>query len=82
MPGPLSSSLRNDLAKTVTAARRSAESGARAALTTLAVDAASPHPGMSDDDKTLRRRLRARGRQLGDRRDATTGTQAIDRLVH
>lgn len=82
MPGPLSSSLRNDLAKTVTAARRRTEDGARAALQTLAVDAASPHAGMSDADKALRRRLRARGRQLGDRRDAGSGTQAIDRLVH
>ena len=30
----------------------------------------------------LRRRLRAHGRQLGDRHDADTGAQAIDRLVH
>ncbi len=82
MPGPLESSLRNELARAVTAARRAAESGARAALQTLAVDAAAAHSGMSDADKALRRRLRARGRQLGDRRDAGSGTQAIDRLVH
>jgi hypothetical protein len=82
MPGPLESSLRNELARAVTAARRAAESGARAALQTLAVDAAAAHSGMSDTDKALRRRLRARGRQLGDRRDAGSGTQAIDRLVH
>jgi hypothetical protein len=82
MPGPLESSLRNELARAVTAARRAAENGARAALQTLAVDAAAAHPGMSDADKALRRRLRAHGRQLGDRRDAGSGTQAIDRLVH
>ena len=82
MSGPLDSNLRNDLAKTVTAARRSAENGALAALQTLAVDAAAAHPGMSDADKALRRRLRARGRQLGDRRDAGSGTQAIGRLAH
>jgi hypothetical protein len=82
MPGPLDSALRNDLAKTVTAARRAAESGARAALQTLAVDAAAAHSGMSETEKVLRRRLRARGRQLGDRRDTTSGTQSIDRLVH
>ena len=36
---------------------------------------------MSPEQRTLRNRLRAHGRQLGDRRDPQKGTQAIGRLV-
>ena len=37
---------------------------------------------MGAEERNLRRGLRAHGRQLGDRRDPLSGTQAIDRLVH
>ncbi len=37
---------------------------------------------MTEDERALRRRLRAHGRQLGDRRDRRTGGQGIDRLAH
>ena len=37
---------------------------------------------MSEGERGLRRRLRAHGRQLGDRGDRATGVQEIDRLVH
>ncbi len=37
---------------------------------------------MAEDERDLRRRLRAHGRQLGDRRDPKTGAQEIERLTH
>ena len=79
---PLLPDLRNLLARTVQAARRDAEAGARRALEGLAVDRRGPHPGMTPDEQALRLRLRAHGRQLGDRRDPRAGTQRIDRLAH
>ena len=73
--------LRNQLAATVKAARRVGEAGARNALAVLAVGDARPHGSLSPDGQDLRRRLRAHGRQLGDRRDAETGVQQVERLV-
>ena len=78
----LSADLRNRFAATIKAARRAGESGARNALGMLAVGDARAHPSMSSAEQDLRRRLRAHGRQLGDRRDSETGAQAVDRLVH
>ena len=63
-------------------ARDVAETGARAALEALAVHHHEPYEHMSAAQRGLRRRLRAHGRQLGDRQDARSGSQAIDRLVH
>ena len=77
-----SGGFRNQLAKTVQAARRVGESGARNALGMLAVGDARAHPSMSAAEQDLRRRLRAHGRQLGDGRDSETGEQKIDRLAH
>ena len=79
---PLSADLRKRLAATIKAARRVGESGARNALGMLAVGEARGHGSMSAAEQDLRRRLRAHGRQLGDRHDPNTGAQAIDRLVH
>ena len=67
---------------TIKAARRAGESGARNALGMLAVGDARAHPSMSSAELDLRRRLRAHGRQLGDRGDPEAGAQAIDRLAH
>ena len=78
----LNSGLRNRLAATIKAARRACESGARNALAVLAVGAGRAHPSMTSAEQDLRRRLRAHGRQLGDRRDLETGVQTIDRLAH
>jgi hypothetical protein len=36
---------------------------------------------MGEEDRKLRNRLRAHGRQLGDQRDSQKGTQSIERLV-
>ena len=78
----LPADLRNRLAATIKAARRAGESGARNALGMLAVGDARAHASMSPAEQDLRRRLRAHGRQLGDRHDADTAVQAVDRLVH
>ena len=77
----LSTELRKQLEKTIIAARRAAEIGAKAALDALAVPHGEPFPHMGPEDRDLRNRLRAHARQLGDRRNPN-GTQAIDRLVH
>ena len=74
--------VRNQLARTVQAARRAGELGARNVLGMLALGAARAHPSMSSAEQDLRRRLRAHGRQLGDGRDSKTGEQKIDRLAH
>ena len=74
--------IRNQLARTVRAARRAGEAGARSALRVLAVGDARAHPSLSADGQDLRRRLRAHGRQLGDRLDAETGVQQVERLAH
>ena len=77
----LSSELRNDLARAIMAARRTGESGAEAALETLAVQGHEPYGTMSVEGRDLRNRLRARGRQLGDVRETLRGTQTADRLA-
>jgi hypothetical protein len=73
--------LRGTLEKTVCDARDIAEQGARAALEALAVGEAEPYKHLTPDQRDFRNRLRARGRQLGDRRDERKGTQEITRLV-
>jgi hypothetical protein len=77
----LASDLRKTLEATVVKARDKAEGGARDALTSLAVDASEPFGSMSEQERKLRNRLRARGRQLGDQRDPQKGSQSIERLV-
>ncbi|MGH6680900.1 MAG: Eco57I restriction-modification methylase domain-containing protein, partial [Bradyrhizobium sp.] len=54
------------LENTVVEARRIAEKGATSALQSLAVDKPEPFGTMCPSQRELRRRLRARGRQLGD----------------
>ncbi len=82
MAAPPASDLRSRLDKAIREARRVAEAAARDALEALAVDRGRPHESMSRADRRLRDRLRARGRQLGDRRDPRTRTQEIGRLGH
>jgi hypothetical protein len=77
----LVSDLRKTLENTVVQARELAERGARDALTALAVGASEPFASMSEEERKLRNRLRARGRQLGDQRDSQKGIQSIERLV-
>ena len=82
MTEPLASELRKQLEQAVRDARRLGEAGARAALRALAVHESRPYEGVSEDERALRRRLRAHGRQLGDEPNRQSGTQAIGRLVH
>lgn len=78
----LSPNLRKQLERTVVQARDVAEAGACAALEALAVHHHEPYGHMSSEQRTLRRRLRAHARQLGDRPDARSGGHGIDHLVH
>ena len=82
MYSPLPSELRACLAAAVQEARRTAESGARQALQSLAVDRGEPFDSMSLTDNALRNRLRGRGRQAGDKGSRDKGTQEIGRLAH
>lgn len=77
----LDRNLRRDLENAVKKARRVAEAGARDAVTQLAVGHHEPWSALSPDQRKLRNRLRAHGRQLGDRLDEKKGTQSIDRLT-
>ncbi len=63
---PLDKTLRNRLERTIKDARDIAEDAAPAALEQLGVGEAAPFAHLSEQDRELRRRLRAHGRQLGD----------------
>ncbi|MBI3097941.1 MAG: SAM-dependent DNA methyltransferase [Planctomycetes bacterium] len=78
----LASDLRKFLERTVVAAREIAEAGAGEALRAIAVHEAEPHSGMSPEHRSLRNRLRAHAKQLGDPRDSRRGTQEIRHLSH
>lgn len=73
--------LRRDLENAVKKARRVAEAGARQAIGQLAVGHHEPWPTLSPEQRQLRNRLRAHGRQLGDRLDERRGTQSTERLT-
>jgi hypothetical protein len=77
---PLAKPLRSQLEATVKSARDVAEKGAHAALGQLAVGEASGPDYLTEDLKALRRRLRAHGRALGDKK-ANDDTQALQQLV-
>ncbi len=79
---PLHSTLRKQLEAAVKQARRTAEAAATVSLERLAVGGAEPGTHLSVDERQLRNRLRAHGRQLGDQRDPKTGAQSINRLIH
>ena len=77
---PLAKPLRSQLEATVKSARDVAEKGAHAALSQLAVGEASAPGYLTDELKALRRRLRAHGRALGDKK-AGDDRQALQHLV-
>lgn len=76
----LESKLRSQLDDVCQKARDLAVTYARSALQKRAVDAAEPLSHFGPKDKELRNRLRARGRQVGDVRNAD-GRQSIDQLA-
>jgi hypothetical protein len=76
----LESDLRRQLENVIIQARDVAEGAARSALQKRGVDAAEPFSHFGPKEKELRTRLRARGRQAGDIRNADK-TQSIDQLT-
>ena len=77
----LTSQQRSSLEKTIIQARKLAETGARNALHSRAVDHPEPFSHMSPDERALRNRLRNKGRLLGD--DLTTGgSQQVNHLAY
>lgn len=78
----LSKENRKLLENTVAAARIIAVKGATTVLRDqYAVGESAPWPHMLDLENKLRVKLRAHGRQLGDRRDPHRDTQELDRLA-
>lgn len=73
--------LRRALEKTAKDARIIAEDGARDAIRRLGVADSKAPTYLSDEEKDLRRRLRAHARALGDSFDKTDETQETKRLV-
>lgn len=71
---------RRTLEATIRKARRSAEAGALQALEHLGVAHNEPRGHLTPEQRLLRNRLRARAKQLGDKRDARNA-QEIERLV-
>ena len=76
----LASDLRRQLESVIIQARDVAEGAARSALQKRAVDVAEPFSHFGPKERQLRNRLRARGRQAGDQRNADK-TQTIDQLT-
>jgi hypothetical protein len=76
----LSTDLRNKLERTCIAARNLAERAAKDALQSLAVAHHEPYGHMKPEQRSLRNKLRARARQLGDTQDAK-GQLAINHLA-
>lgn len=77
---PLAKPLRTQLETAVKCARDVAEKGARAALAQMAVGEGKAPDYLTDEFKALRRRLRAHGRALGDKK-ANDDTQTLQHLV-
>jgi len=76
----LDKSIKNKLEHVVVEARNITESAARAVLEQLGVGEAMPFAHLTEEERELRRKLRAHGRQLGDIRNSK-GEQRIDRLI-
>jgi hypothetical protein len=76
----LDKKLRKQLEKAVIRAREIAEQAATEALTRLSVGDAKPADYLDADQRALRNRLRAHGRQLGDER-SSNGQQQTQRLL-
>lgn len=74
----LPTELRNKLERVVIDARDVAEEGARTALEALAVNHHDSYPHMKPEQRKLRNHLRARARQLGDRKLTRTDASGRD----
>lgn len=76
----LDKTLRSQLERDIKKARSIAEIAARAALEQLGVGEATPFEYLSEDERALRRKLRAHGRQLGDQLHSDK-EQTLDLLI-
>lgn len=76
----LDKTLRAQLERDIKKARGIAETAARAALEQLGVGEAAPFEYLSEEERVLRRKLRAHGRQLGDPLHSDK-VQALDLLI-
>jgi hypothetical protein len=76
----LSTELRNKLERTCIVARNLAEQAAKDALQSLAVAHHEAYGHMAPEQRTLRNKLRARARQLGDTQDAK-GQLSIEHIA-
>ena len=76
----LDKTLRSQLERDIKKARSIAETAARAALEQLGVGEATPFEYLSEDERVLRRKLRAHGRQLGDQLHSDK-EQTLDLLI-
>lgn len=79
----LNSTQRSLLERVVVSARNISEIGARNALKALAIDNSEPFSNMSPEQRTLRNRLRHKGRLLGDilvQEGKAKGEQSLDKL--
>src|SRR6202166_1387725 len=78
----LPTNLRRQLENTIKHARKIAEGGARKALEALAVHKSDPYRHMDEAQRSLRRKLRAQAKQLGDgESQARRGVYEIKHLV-
>jgi hypothetical protein len=77
----LATPLRRALERTIKEARVVAEAGAADAIRRLGVAEGKAPTYLSEDEKELRRRLRAHARTLGDRLDKDSDEQEVKRLV-
>jgi hypothetical protein len=77
---PLDRTLRRELESVVVKAREIAEEAALAAITRLSVQESRPADYLTDIQRSLRNRLRAHGRQLGDIK-LPSGVQGVSKLV-
>ncbi len=78
---PLKKELRNELEQAVQQARLVAEEAARATVAALGVGEPMPYKHLTDGERSLRKKLRAHGRQLGDLRDQKGQSQETTLLV-
>lgn len=78
---PLDKELRNKLEQTVQQARTISEEAARAALEQIGVGEPTPYKHLSPQEREVRVKLRAHGRQLGDQRNSENQLQETDLLA-
>lgn len=77
----LDAKVRANLEKAVLAAHEAAEKAARAALERLAVNQDRPFTSQGEEQRRLRRALRARARQLGEERQTDGSSRPVEEIA-